>query len=216
MKSLAIEETIRSFGDLRERFGLQRSEDDSFFAEWHDRDRTDLDRPLLDRLRQRYLNYYNAGAVTEGTVLLTLVSPLLESLGFYDLPFRAISETPIAIEAVDRGEVYRGRIDILVVRDRLWVLVVEAKRSRFAADAALPQCLAYMLENGLAEMGEPRFGCVTNGSAFVFCKLARGADGVVFDLSDPFSLLSRQNKLYDVAATLANVRDRFAVVESDS
>ena len=100
----------------------------------------------------------------------------------------------------DRDEVYRGRIDVLVICDRIWILTVEAKRSKFAADLALPQCLAYMS----AAPQQPNFGIVTNGSDFIFCKLDNGK----YDFSEAFSLLSRQNKLYEVATILTHLKNR--------
>jgi hypothetical protein len=160
----------------------------------------DDDKAFLDHLQQRYYNYYNARLLTEGTVLLTLVAPLLERLEFHEPPFFVRSEVPISLEVEDRDEVYRGRMDVLVIRDRVLILTVEAKWSKFAADIALPQCLAYMS----AAPQQPNFGMVTNGSDFIFCKLDDG----VYDFSEVFSLLSRQNKLYEVATILTNLKGR--------
>lgn len=199
---LAIESTISSFQALHEHLGLQRAQDPSFSPEWQTPliDLADDDKAFLDRLQQRHQSYYNAGLLVEGTVLFAIVSPLLERLGFNEPPFFVQSEFPVSIEVEDRNEVYRGRIDVLVIRDLIWVLTVEAKRSKFAADVALPQCLAYM--NAASQ--HPNFGMVTNGSEFIFCKLSNGT----YDFSDAFSLLSRQNKLYEIAAILTELRDK--------
>ncbi len=198
---LAIEETISSFQVLHDRFGLSRATDASFFPEWQGLEADPVastDRAFLDNLQQRYHNYYNAGLLTEGTVLLSIVAPLLEHLGFHEPPFFVRSEVPVMLEITERDEVYRGRMDVLVIRDRFWVVTVEAKRSKFAADVALPQCLAYMS----AAPQQPSFGMVTNGSDFIFCKLADG----VYDFSEPFSLLSRRNRLYEVARILTHLK----------
>lgn len=198
---LAIEKKIATLQALQERLSLCRATDSSFFPEWQlpANELTDDDRIFLDRLQQRYHNYYNAGLLSEGTVLLSIVAPLLERLGFHEPPFFVQSEAPVTLEVEDRNEVYRGRIDVLVIREQVWVLTVEAKRSKFAADIALPQCLAYMS----AAPQQPTFGMVTNGSDFIFCKL----DGTTYDFSDVFSLLSRQNKLYDVATILMDLKN---------
>lgn len=198
---LAIEETISSFQVLHDRFGLSRATDAAFFPEWQGLDADSVasaDRAFLDHLQQRYHNYYNAGLLTEGTVLLSIVAPLLEHLGFHEPPFFVRSEVPVMLEVTERDEVYRGRMDVLVIRDRFWVVTVEAKRSKFAADVALPQCLAYMS----AAPQQPSFGLVTNGSDFIFCKLADG----LYDYSEPFSLLSRRNRLYEVAQILTHLK----------
>ena len=197
---LAIEPTVSSFQALHERLGLSRATDASFFLEWQ-MPAVPLDKreqAFLDHIQQRYYNYYNAGLLTEGTVLLSIVAPLLEHLGFHEPPFFVRSEVPVSLEVTERDEIYRGRMDVLVIRDRLWILTVEAKRSKFAADIALPQCLAYMI----AAPQQPSFGMVTNGSDFIFCKL----EGAVYDFSEAFSLLSRRNKLYEVANILTQLK----------
>ena len=197
---LAIEPSISSFQALQERFGIHRATSATFFPEWQTPTASlgDTDKAFLDRLKQRYHNYYNTGLLTEGTVLLSIVAPLLKHLGFHEPPFFVRSELPISIAVKERDEIYRGRIDVLVIRDQLWIVTVEAKRSKFAADIALPQCLAYMK----AAPQHPSFGMVTNGSDFIFCKL----DTDTYDFSDPFSLLSRDNKLYEVASILTQLK----------
>ncbi|MEM8638027.1 MAG: type I restriction endonuclease [Cyanobacteria bacterium P01_G01_bin.54] len=197
---LAIESTISTFGELRDRLGLQRAETDDFFSEWQTVT-IDLNEDLkhfLKQLQQRYIYYYEAGLLTEGTVLLSIVAPLLERLGFHEPPFFVRSEVPVQIEVSDRDELYRGRMDVLIVREQFWVLTVEAKRAKFAADLALPQCLAYMA----AAPEQPSFGMVTNGSDFIFCKLEEEH----YDLSEPFSLLSRHDRLAEVAGILLGVK----------
>ena len=193
---LAIEPSISSFQELQKRFGIHRAASAAFFPEWQTPTASlqGSDKAFLDRLQQRYYNYYDASLLTEGTVLLSIIAPLLEHLGFHEPPFFVRSELPISIEVTERDEIYRGRIDVLVIRDQLWIVTVEAKRSKFAADIALPQCLAYMK----AASQQPSFGMVTNGSDFIFCKL----DTDTYNFSEPFSLLSRDNKLYEVASIL--------------
>ncbi|MEO0396004.1 MAG: type I restriction endonuclease subunit R [Cyanobacteria bacterium P01_A01_bin.137] len=194
---LAIEKTISSFQELNNRFGLQRCTDESFFTEWQIPvgNLNDENKAFLDHLQQRYRNYYEADLLTEGTILLSIVAPLLERLGFHEPPCFVRSKVPIRIDVAERDEIYRGRIDVLVVRNLMWILTVEAKRSKFAVDIALPQCLAYMS----ASETQPAFGMVTNGSDFMFCKL----ENSVYDFSEPFSLLSRHNRLYEVATILS-------------
>ncbi|ABW25834.1 type I restriction endonuclease [Acaryochloris marina] len=201
ISQLAIEQTISSFQALHERLNLHRTSDVSFFPEWQlpTIELADSEKTFLDHLKQRYYNYYNAGLLTEGTVLLSIVAPLLERLGFHEPPFFVQSEVPVSLEVKERNEIYRGRMDVLVIRENLWVLTVEAKRSKFAADLALPQCLAYVS----ASPQQPSFGMVTNGSDFIFCKVADG----IYDFSDPLSLLSRQNRLYEVATILSGLKE---------
>ncbi|MGB0561511.1 MAG: type I restriction endonuclease [Spirulinaceae cyanobacterium] len=199
---LAIEQTVSTFKELHDRLGLQRAKTPEFFSEWQ-KVTVDLSEDLtrfLQQLQQRYTYYYEAGLLTEGTVLLSIVAPLLEHLGCHEPPFFVRSELPVQLEVVDRDEVYRGRIDVLIVREQLWVLTVEAKRAKFAADLALPQCLAYLA----AAPEQPSFGLVTNGSDFIFCKLEHEQ----YDFSEPFSLLSRRDRLAEVAAIVLGLKNR--------
>ncbi|WP_448562388.1 type I restriction endonuclease subunit R [Trichothermofontia sp.] len=201
VSTLAIADTITNFQALHDRLGLQRATDTDFFPEWQHLaiNLSEHDYVFLDQLRQRYHYYYNGGLLTEGTILLAIVAPLLNHFGFHEPPCCVRSESPIGLALPDRDEIACGRIDILVVQEQLWILTVEAKRSRFAVDIALPQCLAYMT----AAAVNPSFGLVTNGSDFVFCKLVE----TIYDFSEPFSLLSHRNRLHEVATLLINLKD---------
>jgi hypothetical protein len=196
---LAIEKTISSFQDLHDRLGLARSHDDTFFPEWQNLTLPKVaNQDFLDALQKRHSYYYNAGLLTEGTVLLSIVAPLLENLGFHEPPFFVRSEVPVSLEVKARDEIYPGRIDVLVIWNRLWVLIIEAKNAKFAADLALPQCLSYLYASN-----EPKtFGLVTNATDFIFCKLINAT----YDFSEPISLLSRQNRFYQVAAILTALK----------
>lgn len=206
VNTAAIEPTFTSLQDLQERLGLRRSGAADFFGEWVAAlsDPVSLDPSLgavLETLRRRHAYYYQAGLLQEGTVVLSIVAPLLEAVGFHEPPFFVRSEVPVTLAVPDRGQVYRGRIDVLVVQQGLWVLTVEAKNTRFAADFALPQCLAYLA----AAQPDPSFGLVTNGTDFLFCKLQEG----FYDFSDPFSLLSRQNQLISIVQVLLALKAFF-------
>ena len=194
---LAIEKTISNFQELHDRLGLVHSTGEGFFPEWQHLTIAPCpeDKLFLDGLQKRHSYYYNAGLLTEGTILLSIVAPLLENRGFHEPPFFVQSEVPVSLEISDRNEIYTGRIDVLVIRDRLWILVVEAKNSKFAADLALPQCLSYMSGSSQPQT----FGMVTNGTDFVFCKLVHKS----YDFSEPFSLLSRHNRFYEIAEILS-------------
>jgi hypothetical protein len=77
--------------------------------------------------------------------------------------------------------------------------VIESKRTTFDLEVAIPQALTYMMANPHPE--KPLFGLVTNGGSFAFIKLAQGE----YDLSDVFSLLPLQNKLYEVLIILKRI-----------
>ncbi|WNN88685.1 type I restriction endonuclease [Gloeocapsopsis dulcis] len=111
------------------------------------------------------------------------------------------TETSVDVEMEDEGVVIRGRIDVdvLVLKNRLWLLVIESKRSDFAVTRAIPQALAYMLGN--PEMAQPTFGMITNGNEFLFLKASRQPTAEYAN-SRLFSLVNPNNELYTVLQVL--------------
>jgi hypothetical protein len=73
--------------------------------------------------------------------------------------------------------VIKGAIDVLVLLEQLWGLVIESKMSDFSLTKALPQALSYMLSSP----NRPCFGLITNGSDFVFIKLDQTEQPVSVD-----------------------------------
>ena len=138
----------------------------------------------------------------EGTVLLLLASPLLALAGFYDAPFQVRPEESVRLTLADSEETLQGRLDIVVILDRVWVVVVESKKTALSVWSALPQTLAYLQ----AAPQQPNFGLITNGDEFVFVKLGQvnleyqGQRG--YDLSRVFALLSLPRDLQEVLQIL--------------
>ena len=156
---------------LRDSFGLQRSDESSFFSEWQGDlpTLTDSDLQTLTRIRNRYFHQLEAGMMLKNGVKMMIVSPLLELAGFYDPPFRSRFEPPVEV-AIDTGnDVLNGRIDALVVQEQVWVWVLEAKRTTFSLSLGIPQALAYMLAN--PENKQPSYGLLCSGESFIFLKL---------------------------------------------
>jgi len=90
---------------------------------------------------------------------------------------------------------------VLVVKQRLWLLVIEAKRSDFAVTGAIAQALAEMLNS--PQPSQPTFGMVTNGNEFIFLKLVR--DPNQYANSRLFSLVNPGNELYKVLSILKQI-----------
>lgn len=174
---------------LRDRFGLERTDDADFFQEWQgERDSlSDSEIGVLARLRNRYFHQLDEGMMLENGVKMTIVSPLLELAGFYDPPFRARFEPPVDV-AIDTGEeVLNGRIDALVVQNQLWVWVIEAKRTTFSLSLGIPQALAYMLANPIQT--QPTYGLLCSGESFLFLKLQHQSPPL-YGLSQHFNILN--------------------------
>ncbi|MDZ8107933.1 MAG: type I restriction enzyme HsdR N-terminal domain-containing protein [Nostoc sp. DedQUE12a] len=189
---------------LEDRFSLQLAEDETFFTEWFESlpEITDSEKQDLDKVKLHFLRLVKHPPLSEETVKLVVLSPLLSLAGFYDEPFYIRGEQSIEISAEDEGEIIRDRIDILVIQEQFWVLVIESKRSSFSLLETVPQALVYMLAN--PSQDKATFGLVTNGSDFIFLKLTK-KNQPKYAMSDQFTLLKRKNELYQVLSVLKNL-----------
>lgn len=188
-----------TLAELIDRFSLQLADDEQFFSEWQ------YDLPELSELEQQSLNEVQAEylhlsryPILEPVVKMVVLSPLLRLAGFYQPPFYIASEQEVEISSLDEDTIIRGRIDILVFHPPFWILVIEAKRSQYSLEVAIPQALAYMLDNPDNE--KPMYGFVTNGREFQFIKLTKH-DAPRYALSYTLSL-NRGDDLYTVVKVL--------------
>lgn len=188
---------------LKEKFGLRLADSDQFFTEWLNElpEITDLQKQYLDRVKANYLSLVKRRPISEEMVKM-VVSPLLDLADFYRTPFYVETEDSIEIALEDEGEIVRGRIDVLVLKQQFWLLVIESKQTGFSLLTAIPQALAYMLANPNPD--RPAFGLVTNGDDFQFIKLTK-QDTPQYAFSDKFTLSKRENELYKVLSVLKNL-----------
>lgn len=153
--------------DLEQQLGLQEATDNSFFLEWQGTLPTlnALEQARLTRVEAAYANLEKR-SLLENTVKMAVVAPLLDLAGLFLPPFYVTTEKSVEITAEPQ---LRGRLDVLVIKDQLWVLVIESKRAEFSLKVGIPQVLGYMM--AAPESSLPLYGLVTNGSSFVFLKL---------------------------------------------
>jgi len=189
-----------TLNDLRTKFKLQYIETDQFFREWQDNipEVSESEKQSLDRIKSNYLNLIEYPPMLENTVKMVVLSPLLDLAGFYQRPFRISTEKQLEILSEDEGTIVKGKIDVLVLQEQFWILVIEAKKAQFSLETGIPQALAYMMDNPNRE--QPTFGLVTNGSNFIFIKLTK-QDTPLYSVSDEFTL-RRKNDLYSVLSVL--------------
>jgi hypothetical protein len=201
--STGITDAIHSLNDLSGRFNLRQADSDNFFSEWKENlpALTDMEAASVAKLKQRYDYQRMDGLLLEGTIQVAVVSPLLELAGFLDAPYRMHSPYGITLELDDSEEILRGFIDMLVIQHKLWILVVESKRTSISVLAAIPQLLAYMLASPNGQSAKPSYGLATNGDEFVFLKLTHD-DAPQYDVSRTFSLFPRQHELSKVLQIL--------------
>jgi hypothetical protein len=200
-ETTAITDAINSLTDAENRFGFVRIEDEGFFREWYEElpPLTETDKANLDILRRRYLYHRGFGNFLEGTVMLLLVSPLLALAGFYDPPFRIKAEESVDVVIDDTEEILRGRIDVLVLQERFWVMVLESKKTTLSVWSAVPQALAYLMANPNPNL--PVFGMVTNGDDILFIKVVHPGKPQ-YDLSRIFAPFTSARELYSVLQIL--------------
>jgi hypothetical protein len=187
--------------ELKQNFGIQMSQSPAFFTEWLEAFTllSEEERHLLDRVKANFQELMEEPPMLENTVKMVVLEPLLDLAGFYHKPFRIETETSVALEMKDEGTIIRGRIDVLVVKNQLWLLVIESKCSDFAVTRAIPQTLAYMLSN--SEIVQPTFGMITNGNEFLFLKTSQND----YANSRLFSLVNPNNELYEVLQILKHL-----------
>jgi len=196
--------------DLETHFNLQRASEgpEEFFFEWQSDlpELNDMEQQLLDDVKAGYLNLLKYPAVLENVVHMVVLSPLLQLTGFYRDPFWLQSEKASHITTEDEDISVEGKIDVLIMKNQLWVMVIESKRLALSIENGLAQILSYMLAN--PERDGPTFGLITNGSSFIFLKLAQ-AETPVYGLSRRFELLNPGNELYGVLQVLKRFKELF-------
>jgi hypothetical protein len=197
--------TLRS---LIDDFGIQLVRGSQFFSEWQTDlpDVSDSEKQSLDRITNGFVNLLDYAPLLEGVIRMSVVDPLLFLVGFYLSPFHVRSEPSIEIQTEDEGIIITGSLDTLVLKDRLWVLVVESKRASYSVEAGLAQILAYMLASPNPE--QPCYGMITSGGSFMFVKLVKGnppqyAVSKLFGIREPedlatvFAILKRFGQLVE-------------------
>lgn len=190
--------------DLIDNFGLQRAQDSQFFREWQENlpEVTELERQYLDKVKAGYLNLIEYPPLLEKTIQFSIVSPILFLADFFLPPFRICAEESSEISDEDDEVAIRGQIDILLLKEQFWLLVIESKRAFFSIEAGLAQLLSYMLAN--PNKDQPGFGMITTGGSFTFVKLTHGKVPQ-YSTSKIFELRNPGNELYDVFQILKQV-----------
>jgi hypothetical protein len=191
--------------DVKERFNLSEVRNPDFFPEWQVElpEITEAEKQWLDQIQEDFLGIAQQ-PLHEEIVKLSVLAPLLFLAGFTRLPFKPEAEKPVEIAFENEDEIIRGKIDILLLHQRLWALVVEAKRQQLNVSLALPQALFHMMSSPNGEL--PTYGFAVNGSEFLFIKLVK-QEPPQYGLSRLFSLINPGNDLYTVLAVLKHLRE---------
>lgn len=194
---------------VKAQFGLREATEPSFFLEWQENlgDLSAEEMKSLDQLKTNFL-YLLEFPMSEEAVKLVILSPLLSKANFFEPPFHLKTEASVQIELQndDRSnedysepQIVRGRIDVLLLRDEFWVLVVEVKEKGFSLENAIAQALTYMMTSPHSD--RPVYGFATNGSEFIFLKTIQSPTPQ-YALSDLFTLRRQSNDLHTVLKVL--------------
>ena len=200
-----------TLNEVETKFHLQQTEDEEFFPEWQANlpEISQQEQQSLDQVKADFL-YLNKYPLFEEAVKMVVLSPLLTAAGFYRMPFRITEEVPIQIALEEAGQIVRGRIDVLVIQEQFWVLVIESKQAGFSLKNGIAQALSYMVAT--PNQQQSVWGMVTNGSHFIFLKLTLG-ENKQYALSDEFSLLKRGNDLYTVLKILKQLSKKLRYLD---
>lgn len=190
--------------DLIEKFQVQLVQEQRFFPEWQGNlpDLTDFEKQFLDKVKAGYFNLVTDPPVLEKPVQLAIVAPILFLADFYLPPFQIKAERSIEIAAEDEGVVLRGSLDTLILKEQLWLLVIESKQAAFSLEVGLAQLLAYMMAT--PHLDRPCFGMLTNGGNFTFVKLVKHSV-YQYATSNQFSIRNQGNQLYEVLRILKRI-----------
>jgi hypothetical protein len=190
--------------DLIETFQIQLIQEPQFFPEWQGGlpELTDFEKQFLDKVKAGYFNLVTDPPVLEKPVQLAIVAPILFLADFYLPPFQIKAERSIEIAEEDEGVVIRGSLDVLMLKNRLWLLVIESKQAAFSLEVGLAQLLVYMMAT--PDPDKPCFGMLTNGGSFTFVKLVK-RQVYQYATSDLFNIRNRGNQLYDVLKILKRI-----------
>jgi predicted type IV restriction endonuclease len=189
--------------DLEKSFNLTLCDRPDFFPEWKI-DRlviSENEKDQLDRIKTNYL-HLSKRLMLEEMVKMVVLSPLLDIVGFYQPPFYSVAEKSVKVSVKDENLMIRGKIDVLVMQDRFWVLVIESKQAGVSLQKGIAQAIAYMMANPNRE--KDVYGMVTNGSNFIFLKLS-WRDKPIYGISDEYTLMRHENDLYAILQILKTI-----------
>jgi hypothetical protein len=186
--------------DLEKSFDLTLCDRNDFFPEWKIDNLviSENEKDQLDRIKTNYI-HLSKRPMLEEMVKMVVLSPLLDIAGFYQPPFYSVAEKSVKVSVKDENLTIRGKIDVLVLQDRFWILVIESKQVGVSLQKGIPQAIAYMLANPNREKNV--YGMVTNGSNFIFLKLV-WQDIPVYGISDEYTLMRHENDLYEILQIL--------------
>ncbi|MGD1716449.1 restriction endonuclease subunit R [Dapis sp. BLCC M172] len=165
---------------------------------------SDLEKELLNQVQEGYFNLLENPPFLEDIVRMAIVDPILFIGKFFLYPYHIRSEKSINLELADKEVIIRGRIDTLVLKEQLWVMMIESKRAEFSIEAGLAQLLTYLLASPHPEV--PNYGLIVTGGSLIFVKLVK-TEIPQYSTSKIFSIPNPGNELFDVLRILKHLSE---------
>lgn len=200
-----IQAKALSLYELEQKFNLTLAAPEQVLLPWKQEpfQLSETEIQALAHITSNYTNQIRYLPLSEALVKMVVLSPLLDLAGFYGRSFRLVTEEPVEILLKEEDELIKGRIDVLIVQERLWILAIESKRVQLDVMAALPQLLFYLL-NSPTQQPYP-LGLITNGREFVFAQVLKaGASSPQYSCSDAFSI-NRPQEFQSVLSILKHL-----------
>jgi hypothetical protein len=193
--------TIR---DLIDQFGLQSVEEDDFFPEWQEDlpEITEQEKQFLNKVKEGYWNLLESPPLLGKPIQIAILGPMLFLGNFFLPPFRIQAECSIEISVEDEGDMIYGQLDILRIKERLWVMAIESERFSFSTIAGYSQLIGHMLFN--LPDNKPGYGLVVTGGQFLFIKLINN-EVPKYALSNTFCTFNGSSELYKVFRILKRI-----------
>jgi type I site-specific restriction endonuclease len=195
-----------TLADLRQNFGLLPNTTDRYFQDWlnHLPPLAPDEITALDRLATNYEYLSESDSPLEEVIKLVVLSPLLDLAGFYRSPFLPKAEVSTSLEIADEPDAspIQGKIDVLILQESFWVLVIESKPARIDVTAGVPQILTYLLS---APVNHIPFGMITNGREMLFLKLDRSQPQPQYLKSMAYRLLDSPQERIQILQALKHI-----------
>jgi hypothetical protein len=189
--------------DLEKSFNLTLRDHSDFFPEWKITHLiiSENQKDQLDSIKTNCL-HLSKRLMLEETVKNVVLLPLLSIAELDQPPFYSIAKKSVKVSVKDEKLTIRGKIDVLVMQDRFWILVIESKQAGVSLQKGIPQALTYMLADPNRQ--KDVYGMVTNGSNFIFLKLS-WRDKPIYGISDEYTLMRHENDLYAILQILKTI-----------
>jgi hypothetical protein len=202
-----IQATKLELYEVKQQFQLEAVRDLQFFSEWQEElpEISDFEKQILDKVKDNFLSI-SEFPLSEEVVKITVLGQLLFLSGLTEFPLMPSTEKTVEIEIENEEDeaVIRGKIDLLLLYQNLWAIVIESKWHKLSVHAGLAQALLYMMSSPNGE--KPTFGMVLNGLDIIFIKLVK-QDSPQYGLSRLFSLLNPDNDLYEALGVLKKLKE---------